>query len=176
MSNVKRLLIGTLALTLLGLPAVPRAAAQAAQTGNKTYEITVTTINTGKQGLSPLVIATHPPSVHAWQLGQLASKGLELVAEEGMPDMLVSELKGSSTDVVATHAHLLPGDNITVKVTAKQGDVLSAATMLIQTNDGFTGLDGVALSNGATFETMAYDAGTEDNSELAADVPGPPFG
>ena len=75
-----------------------------------------------------------------------------------------------------THAHLLPGDSITVRVTARQGDVLSAASMLIQTNDGFTGLDGAALSDGATFETMAYDAGTEDNSEAAADVPGPPFG
>src|SRR5438477_11315217 len=169
MSNVKRLLIGTLALTLLGLPAVPRAAAQAAQTGNKTYEITVTNINTGKQGLSPLVIATHPASVHAWQLGHLASKGLELVAEEGMPDMLASELKGVATDVAVTHDHLLPGDSITVRITAKQGDVLSAATMLIQTNDGFTGPDSVPLSAATTDkETQAYDAGTEYNSEAAA--------
>src|SRR5437867_4245428 len=92
MLNVKRKLIGMLALTLLGLPMAPcAAAAQAAQTGTKTYEVTVTNITTSKQGLSPLVIATHPASVHAWQVGQLASKGLELVAEEGMPDVLASE-------------------------------------------------------------------------------------
>jgi hypothetical protein len=175
MSKVKRTLIGMLALTLLGLPAPPNAAAQAAQTGTKTYEVTITNITTSKQGLSPLVIATHPPSVHAWQVGQLASKGLELVAEEGMPDMLASELKGASTEVAVTHAHLLPGDSITVRVSAKQGDVLSAATMLIQTNDGFTGLDGAPLTDGDK-DTVAYDGGTEDNTELAADVPGPPFG
>src|SRR5205814_8629827 len=94
-------------------------------------------INSGKQGLSPLVIATHPASAHAWQMGQLASKGLELVAEEGMPDMLASELKGATTDVAVTHAHLLPGDSTTVRVTAKQGHVLSAATMLMQDDDSF---------------------------------------
>jgi hypothetical protein len=92
-----------------------------------------------------------------------------------MSDVLAGELQGAATDVVASHAHLLPGDSITLRITARDGDVLSAASMLIQTNDGFTGLDGMALSAGDT-DTMAYDAGTEDNSEAAADVPGPPFG
>jgi archaellum component FlaF (FlaF/FlaG flagellin family) len=173
MSNLKRTLIGMLVLTLLGLQAVPYRAA--AQTGTKTYEVTVTNITTSKQGLSPLVIATHPASSHAWQMGQPASKGLELIAEEGMPDMLASELQGVATDVATTKAHLLPGDSITVMIKAKEGDVLSAATMLIQTNDGFTGLDGMPFSESSR-QTMAYDAGTEDNTEAAADVPGPPFG
>jgi len=173
MLNVKRILIGLFALTLLGLPAGPRGVA--AQTGTRTYEVTVTNITNSKQGLSPLVIATHPAGVHAWQMGQMASKGTELLAEEGMPDMLATELKPNATDVAVTHSHLLPGDSITVHVTAKDGDVLSAASMLIQTNDGFTGLDGMALAAG-DHDTMAYDAGTEDNSERATDVPGPPFG
>ena len=64
---------------------------------------------------------------------------------------------------------------ITVRITAKPGDVLSAGTMLIQTNDGFTGLDSVPLTD-SDMDTVAYDAGTEVNTELAADVPGPPFG
>ncbi|HEX9989847.1 MAG TPA: spondin domain-containing protein [Chloroflexia bacterium] len=173
MSNLKRILVGMLILTLLGVQMAPQRAA--AQAGTKTYEVTVTNITTSKQGLSPIVIATHPASVHAWQMGQMASKGLEVVAEDGMPDMLASELKGNATDVVATHSHLLPGDSITVTITAKDGDVLSAATMLIQTNDGFTGLDNAALTDGST-DTMAYDAGTEENTEKATDVPGPPFG
>jgi len=147
----------------------------AAQAGTKTYEVTVTNINNGMQGLSPLMLATHPAGVHAWQMGQLASKGTELLAEEGMPDMLASEIKGSATDVQTTKAHLLPGDSITVMITAKPGDMLSAATMLIQTNDGFTGLDSVPLTDG-NIDTVAYDAGTEVNTELKADVPGPPFG
>ncbi|HKP52000.1 MAG TPA: spondin domain-containing protein [Chloroflexia bacterium] len=173
MSNLKRTLVGMLVLTLLGIQVAPyRAAAQA---GTKTYEVTVTNITTSKQGLSPVIIATHPASVHAWQMGQMASKGLELVAEEGKNDTLASEWRSVATDVQATKAHLLPGDSITIMITAKDGDVLSAATMLIQTNDGFTGLDNMALTEGSK-DTMAYDAGTEDNSEAAADVPGPPFG
>jgi hypothetical protein len=173
MVKLNRAFIGMLALTLLALPVAPHRAA--AQAGTKTYEVTVTNITNSKQGLSPLLLATHPASVHAWQMGQQASKGLEMVAEDGMPDMLASELKGSATDVQTTKAHLLPGDSITVRITARDGDMLSAATMLIQTNDGFTGLDSVALTDGDK-ETVAYDAGTEDNTEAATDVPGPPFG
>jgi hypothetical protein len=136
--------------------------------------VTVSNINSGKQGLSPPILATHPASAHAWQLGQLASKGLELVAEEGMSDVLAGELQPVSTDVVASHAHLLPGDSITLRIHAKPGDVLSGASMLVQTNDGFTGLDSVPLAD-SDIDTVAYDAGTEDNSEAKADVPGPPF-
>src|SRR5438552_3227275 len=112
MLNLKRALIGLLALTLLGLPATSHRVD--AQTGTRTFQVTITNINSGKQGLSPLVVATHPASVHAWQMGKLASKGLELLAREGMPTLLASELKGSATDIAVTHAHLLPGDSITV--------------------------------------------------------------
>jgi hypothetical protein len=173
MLNLKRLLIGMLAFTLLGMQTAPRSAA--AQAGTRIYDVTITNITNSMQALSPPIIATHPASVHAWQMGQPASAGLEKVAEEGMSDVLASEIKGSSTDVVAAKAHLFPGDSITLRITAKDGDVLSAATMLIQTNDGFTGLDAAALTDGNT-DTMAYDAGTEENTELKADVPGPPFG
>jgi hypothetical protein len=172
-SNLKRILIGTLALALLGLPAVPQSAS--AQAGTKTYQVTVTNITNSMQGLSPLVIATHPASARAWQMGQPASAGFELLAEEGMTGALAGEVRAGATDVVTTGAHLLPGDAITVTITARDGDVLSAATMLIQTNDGFTGLDSAPLADGST-DTMAYDAGTEDNTEAKADVPGPPFG
>jgi hypothetical protein len=172
-SNLKRTFIGVLALALLGLPVAPNSAA--AQASTKTYQVTVTNITTSMQGLSPLVIATHPASAHAWQMGQPASPGLELLAEEGMPGALAGEIRAGATDVVTTGAHLLPGDSITVTITARDGDVLSAASMLIQTNDGFTGLDSAALNDGST-DTIAYDAGTEDNTERKADVPGPPFG
>jgi Spondin_N len=174
MLNLKRSLVAMLALSMLGMLLAPyRAAAQA---GTKTYEVTVTNITTSMQGLSPLVIATHPASVDGWQMGQPASAGLELLAEEGMTGMLAGEWKAAgATDVMTTGAHLLPGDSITVRITAKDGDVVSAATMLIQTNDGFTGLDSAALTDGNT-DTMAYDAGTEENTEAKADVPGPPLG
>ena len=55
---------------------------------------------------------------------------------------------------------------------------LSLVSMLVNTNDAFTGLDGGDISELASGESMTfylntYDAGTELNSETAATVPGP---
>ena len=43
--------------------------------------------------------------------------------------------------------------------------------MLIQTNDGITGLDSVALTQ-SDLKPMIYDAGTEENTELKVHIPG----
>ena len=46
--------------------------------------------------------------------------------------------------------------------------------MLVNTNDAFTGLDGLRLRGRCTtVATMAYDAGSERNNEPAAFIPGP---
>ncbi len=157
-------------LMLLSVLVVPSAWAQS---GTNTYEVTVTNL-TDKQVMSPMVIASHSSSMHVWQQGQLASEGVRIVAEDGKPIVLADSLKGQATDVQTTANPLMPGMSVTVRVTANEGDVLSAASMLVQTNDTFTGLDNVALTAG-TVEAMGYDAGTEENTELAADIPGPPF-
>src|SRR3954463_13418502 len=103
---------GMAGLLVSGLLAAPHAASAQGMAATKTYEVTITNINSGMQGLSPFVVATHPASAHAWQMGQQASDGLALLAREGMPDKLASELQGTATDVQTTHAHLLPGDSI----------------------------------------------------------------
>ncbi len=159
-------------VSMLSLLLVPMAAS--AQTGELVYEVTVTNL-TSKQILSPPLIAVHSSSMHVWQVGGIASEGMRVVAEEGKNDKLVEELNGKAT-VSTGGLHLMPGESVTLHINAARGDVLSAATMLVQTNDAFTGLDNVALPSGSTtLETNAYDAGTEENTELAADVPGPPF-
>ncbi len=58
---------------------------------------------------------------------------------------------------------------------------LTLASMLLNTNDAFIGLDGVDLSGLGRNESMTlharvYDAGTEANSETAATIPGPAGG
>jgi hypothetical protein len=165
---------GLLALSMFGVIAAP-IGASAQGMATKTYEVTITNL-ASKQVLSPPIIATHPTSAHAWQLGKLASPGVKLVAEEGMNDQLAAELKGVATDIQMATDPLMPGKSVTLKIMAHDGDVLSAATMLVQTNDGFTGLDSEPLTGSmADKDTQAYDAGTEENTEAAADVPGPPF-
>ena len=58
---------------------------------------------------------------------------------------------------------------------------LSLATMLVQTNDGIVLGNSLPLFDedgnprSFTMDLIAYDAGTEDNNELATHVPGPPF-
>src|SRR5436189_2924880 len=83
--------------------------------------ITVTNINTGMQGLSPMVIATHPASVHAWQLGQLASKGQELVAEEGMPDIADDDTSEIPAQMFVVCARLLARHRIALSKPPKDG-------------------------------------------------------
>ena len=54
------------------------------------------------------------------------------------------------------------------------GDYLSIASMLICTNDGFTGVDSVRLprhvGESSTYFSAGYDAGTEMNTEDFADM------
>src|SRR5437867_2536962 len=58
---------------------------------------------------------------------------------------------------------------------AHPGDRLSLAVMLICTNDGFSGLDGVQLPphGSVTYHSAGYDAGTEDNTEQSTDIVDP---
>ena len=50
----------------------------------------------------------------------------------------------------------------------------SLVTMLVNTNDAFTGLDSLRLrGRGETRSTMAYDGGSEKNNELKSHIPGP---
>jgi hypothetical protein len=58
---------------------------------------------------------------------------------------------------------------------------LSVATMLVNTNDAFTGLNGMpvelmAVGDIVVVRGVAYDAGTEAETETAATIPGPAGG
>jgi hypothetical protein len=73
-----------------------------------------------------------------------------------------------------------PGDemfaqDVTLNVSAHPREKrLSFVSMLICTNDGFTGIDGIKLPSkvgrATTVETNGYDAGTEVNTEDYADI------
>ena len=92
--------------------------------------------------------------------------------------------KGHNVLATATGAGvLLPGttESADLTVTTAGSIRLTLATMLVNTNDAFGGLnarslDHLAVGQSATFLAPAYDAGTEANSESAASVPGPAAG
>jgi len=68
-----------------------------------------------------------------------------------------------------------------LKTRGESKNSLSIAGMLVNTNDGFSGLNGVELSeiepgHISVYYAYAYDAGTEFNSELTGTIPGPADG
>jgi len=145
------------------------------------YEVTVTNL-TYNQRFTPLLLASHKPTVAFFQLGAPARPELRTLAEEGNVAPLKAALD-SLPDVQATVAGdslLDPGKTITFRIQANPWrDRLSLAAMLIPINDAFVALNSISLPypGGSTtnFTAVAYDAGTEVNDELCSSIPGPGF-
>lgn len=107
------------------------------------------------------------------------------MAESGSPADLI-QAADTDPDVLATATGtgvVLPGatDSVNLTVSRDNRISLTLATMLVNTNDAFGGINGqsldqLAVGQSAIFMAPAYDAGTEANSESAATVPGPAAG
>jgi len=125
-----------------------------------TYEVTVTNLSVA-QPLAPIVVT----SKSLYTVGEAASVALEHLAEEGDNTMLLDETSVSGTGMI------LPSksETLTFKTSTQN---LSLAGMLVNTNDGFVGLNNYDLSalqkdQSVVLTLNVYDAGTEENDELA---------
>lgn len=159
---------------LIGVFAVLTGTAHAQQPVS-TYRVTIQNLTTG-QPFSPPIAATHAPSIRMFEVGAAASPQLQEIAENGNPEPMATLLAGLSgvSDTAVLGGPILPGQSATLLIAARAGDVLSLSTMLICTNDGFTGVSAVALGSGSqTVSRGAYDAGTEANTEDTADIVDP---
>jgi len=131
------------------------------------------------QPLSPPVITTHTPLFHVFQKHKYASSELAQVAEDAFNGPLINLLNSSNLayDVVeGTTGPIFPGEAETFMVKAKfPFKKLSLVSMLVNTNDGFTGIDAAKLPlfGSREYYLHAYDAGSEKNTELMANIPGP---
>ena len=156
------------------------APAMANENEGGVYEVTITNLTRGQQ-FTPVLVATHKPSVKLFELGRPASHELAILAEEGNTAPLAAALSGlAGTGQVVTGSGLTnPGASVTLTVEARAGfRHLSLAAMLIPTNDAFVALNGVPLPRGndtLIITAPAYDAGSERNDELCASIPGPMF-
>ena len=173
-------------MTIMTLSAVVLLAACGSDGGSSSASFRVTLINiTQSQPLSPMAVVLHGDAYSAWDLGTPASQALEVMAESGSPADLI-QAADTDPDVLATATGagvLLPGatDSVELTVFKTKGIKLTLASMLVNTNDAFGGLNGqplseLAVGQSVTFLAPAYDAGTEANSESAATVPGPAAG
>ena len=164
------------------------AAPQAVVTtpANAMFEVTLVNLTAG-QPLSPMVAVVHDDGFKLFALGETATVELERLAEGGESAPLAA-LAGASKSVFATAVGsggpLLPGAgnksvvSLTVPLASLSNLRFSLASMLGNTNDGFTGISGQSLAQmtvGAetNLRLQGYDAGTERHTESADTVPGP---
>ena len=173
-----------LALALTAASVVP-AAASAPNT--RTYTVTITNLTDG-QPFTPPLAATHKRTADFFDVGSPASFGIKEIAENGNLAPLMDGLLASNkvSDVVVAVAGapppLMPGSSVTFDIDGGPGAKwFSYASMLICTNDGFTGADALRLprqvGDVVSSTSYAYDAGTEINTESFEDIvpPCPPL-
>ena len=145
-----------------------------------TYQVDVVNLTNG-QPASPIAIALHDLDMPMWAIGEPATDGLALLAESGDNSefLAVTELLATASADDPTP----PGErvSVTISINDNAATALTVAAMLGNTNDAFTGLTAMDLSQLNVGEVMTrfsltYDAGTEANTESAMSVPGPAGG
>lgn len=149
------------------------------------YTIAVTNL-TNAQPLSPIAVVGHDGSFQVFAIGAPATPGLEDLAESGSNAAFIAEAEAAGAlQALSGAGVIMPGANDSVSMVINDEDIadlnLSVATMLVNTNDAFTGVNRLDISVMAVGETrqmnlIAYDAGTEADTEEAATIPGPAAG
>ena len=163
----------------LAIPAM-MLALSACDQGVKEYNISITNL-TNAQPLSPPAAMLHQSTFSAWSIGMAASEALEQMAEGGDASSLLALQR--NVPKYSADAPLLPGETTSFILMSRNPSAkyLTLGGMLVNTNDGFTGINAMELDElekGHTkmVYTYALDAGTEVNSELAGTIPGPADG
>ena len=141
---------------------------------------TITFTNTAEfQPLTPPVVALHNPPdsenlFRFFEVSQPATGLLIPIAEDGDNAPLAEAVAGQvaagniagGVAVPEEGGPLLPGTSSSITVTpVNDTPVLSIVSMVVCTNDGFTGVDSMPLAAGS-FTTPIYDAGSESNVEM----------
>ncbi|MEO0435911.1 MAG: spondin domain-containing protein [Pseudomonadota bacterium] len=149
---------------------------------NAAFEVSVVNLTLG-QPLSPIAAVVHDGDFRAFTVGEAATDGLELLAEEGDNSGFLEEASGRAE--ASGEAPVGPGASDTLLIELDGDDVSSAAitvmTMLVNTNDAIAGVNSLdisalAVGDSVVMNSVAYDAGTEANTEQAGTIPGPADG
>lgn len=150
------------------------------------FDVTVTNLTNG-QPVSPVAVIAHQAGYSVFTIGSPATVGLETLAEGGDNSMLIAEADADANVFSSGSgaAPIGPAGSETVTIDVLESDLaglmVSVSTMLVNTNDAISGLNGVDVSGLAegdawTGRAIVYDAGTELNTELGAEIPGPAGG
>ena len=148
----------------------------------KEFKVTVINLTKG-QPITPPVLTVHSPKFKLFELGMPATKGLAVLAQDGVTSELVSELEASKKVVRSTTAEgvIMPGQKAELMIQANDTRFkLSIVGMLARTNDAIVSATSLptGLKKGQKYSTLAkvYDAGAETNTESCSQIPAPPCG
>lgn len=116
--------------------------------------------------VSPFAPGAYRINMATFVTGEASSDEFEALAEDGVPSGYTNFF---NTPVGASApAPIFPGESYSFEFTGEAGDVLSLATMFIQSNDWVVGANGIALfdngtaiSGDITSMFSIYDSGTE---------------
>lgn len=144
------------------------------------YRVTVTNLTDG-QPFTPPLIAVHRRAASLFTVGEPASVGVQQIAENGNLEPMLMHLEATEhvVDIAVAVAGdpppLMPGQSVSAELDGPLGaGFLSFISMLVCTNDGFTGVNRQRLPNqvgeSVALELGSYDAGTEINTEDFADL------
>jgi hypothetical protein len=144
------------------------------------FNVSITNLTHGIS-FTPIFVVSHKKGMPLFTLGTTASNELTAIAEGGdfqpMSDKLTNS--GMAFDTATNGALLAPGETTIITVKTKTDyNHISVASMLLPTNDAFIAINGVKVSKRKPQIIMspAYDAGSETNDELCAQIPGPTCG
>lgn len=163
-------------------PQPPEPAPAPPPPASASFELSVVNLTLG-QPLSPIAVIAHGADQRLFTIGEAASPGLEQLAESGDNSELIAQFDARAS--VSGDTPLGPGASTTLTLELDSDDTsatfLSVASMLVNTNDAITGLNaidvsGLAIDEALSFNSVAYDSGTEANSEAAGTIPGPADG
>lgn len=146
------------------------------------YKVTLTNL-TYAQPMSPMAVLLHQKSYTLFDIGSTASVSLEQLTEGGDNTTLLDEAGTDSSvkAVLGGNGLILPGATDSVTISGVSTECISVASMLVNTNDAFTGascIDISTLQKGTqtSMALAAYDSGSEANSERTGTIPGPAGG
>lgn len=156
-------------------------------TQDATFEVQVSNL-TNAQPLSPVAVMLHQSGFNSFIDGETSSLALELLAEGGNNADVLSEVQAAtqhlasgSTEAPVPPQSISPVVSLTVSAEDLNDVRLSVISMLVRTNDAFTGvnaadLGGMGVGDSLTISGPTWDSGTEANTETAVTIPGPDFG
>ena len=162
----------------LATAAIIAASMSSAHVSAQTLTVSITNLMNG-MNLTPALVAAHPSGTSLFAVGTAASPELEALAEGGATGGLetildaTTAVRGSTAGLTApgvTAADVMLNTDATPTNTS-----LTILAMLVPTNDAFIALNiDIPTADGTyTYHINVYDAGTEANDELAANMPDP---